>query len=57
MTPCMSVCPNLKAAVAKALVMVGLTPGSYLLEWAWLGGAMSRRAMVSAPSTRGSHSL
>lgn len=49
--------PNLKAAVAKLLRIVGLIFALYLLLWPWLKGKMSNSDMKSVPITTGSHSL
>ena len=53
----MSVCPNLKAAVAKLLRIVGLILALYFWLCPWLTGNMPSSAMKSVPTTTGSHSL
>ena len=55
--PCTRVWPNLKAAEANTLVMVGLTVGSYLVLYPYGTGRMSSWPMKSVPRTIGSHSL
>ena len=49
--------PNLKAAEAKTLVMVGLIVGSYLVLCPYGTGRMSSWAMKSVPRIIGNHSL
>ena len=53
----MRVWPNLKAAVAKELRMVGLMVESYLLLYPARTGRMSSSSMYSTPRMIGSHSL
>ena len=56
--PWTSVWPNLNAAVAKELRMLGLMAASYLvLRLGPASGRMSSSSMKCAPSTPGSHSL